>query len=103
VEGRIVQSKTADRTSFYKISSYRNEVLKASGYTLGKAIVKVIMDMPYLRVREIAMFLQLPQYGGQKHKAHDIKHELKRMELLSTRDRFEFVMNYRGAERKLSL
>jgi hypothetical protein len=78
-------------------------VLSIAGYTLGKAIVKVILDMPYLRVKEIARYLQLPQYGGQKHKAHDVKHELKRMELLGPRERFEFVMNYLGSRRDLSL
>jgi anti-sigma B factor antagonist len=97
------KNRAAEQTMAYKIGSYRNEVLHVTGYTLGKAIVKVIMDQPYLSVKEIARALQLPQYGGRKHRAHAVKHELKQMELLGQRERFEFIMNYRGAERGLSL
>jgi hypothetical protein len=100
VKGKII---TAEQGIAYDSNPYRNGVLNIAGYTLGKAIVKVIMDMPYLSVKEIARTLELPQYGGRKYKAHDVKHELKQMELLGKRDRFMFVLNFRGTPGSLSL
>jgi anti-sigma B factor antagonist len=94
----ITEQTVTDKTSFY-----RNEALNSTGYTLGKAIVKVVMDLPYLSVKEIARALELPQYGGRKYKTHDVKHELKQMELLGKRERFLFVLNYRGTPGSLSL
>jgi anti-sigma B factor antagonist len=73
----------------------KNEVLNGTGYALGKAILRVIAEKPYLGVREIAKALELPQYGGHKNRVQDVKRELKQMGLLGQRERYEFAIQSR--------
>lgn len=81
------------------ISSYIKEAEKerdnALGYThteTGKMILKVIMERPYLDVKEIAEALRLPRFGNLRVKKGTVKNELKYMDLLDKAKRFEFVM-----------
>ena len=95
VKAKREKNHAAEQTRAYSIGSYKNEVLDAAGYALGKAILRVIAEKPYLGVREIAKALELPQYGGHKNRVQDVKRELKQMGLFGQRERYEFAIQSR--------
>jgi len=78
--------------SLKEVKSYSNEALSLTHTDLGRKILKVILDYPYFNVKEIAKALRLPQYGGKKKRKSAVKRELKFMDLIDQRKRFEFAM-----------
>ena len=93
-----VQGFTKEKKVVY-ISPYIKEAEKERdnvlGYThteTGKMILKVIMERPYLDIKEIAEALRLPRFGNLRVKKGAVKNELKYMDLLDKVKRFEFVM-----------
>jgi len=69
-----------------------NESLSLTHTDLGRNILKVVLDYPYFTVKEITKILRFPQYGGKKGKRLAVKRQLKFMDLMDKKKRFEFAM-----------
>jgi len=75
--------------------SYTPEVLSLTHTDLGRKILKVVLDNPYFTVKDISKALKTPQYGGKRGRRLAIKRELKFMDLMDKRKRFEFAVRNR--------
>ena len=75
--------------------SYATEVLSLTRTDLGRNVLKVILDNPYFTVKDISKALKSPQYGGKRGWRLAVKRELKFMDLMDKRKRFEFAMRNR--------
>ena len=69
-----------------------NESLSLTHTDLGRKVLKVVLDNPYFNVKEIAKALKAPKYGGKKGRKLAVKRELKFMDLMDKKKRFEFAM-----------
>ncbi len=91
-------SISRDTTARYSIGSYKNEYLNRGQYDLGKTILKIVSEKPYLKVREITKILENPEFGGIKQKRRTVLKELKKMDLETQNKRYEFAFRSRVFE-----
>jgi hypothetical protein len=97
---KVVDSTTSSRREkevpvsppLKPVKSYSNEVLSLTHTDLGRKVLKVVLDYPYFNVKEITKALRFPQYGGKKGKRLAVKRELKFMDLMDKKKRFELAM-----------
>ncbi len=65
---------------------------KAAGSALKENISKIIYDNPGLGIKEIALALKYPEYGGKEMKKRDVKKLLKAMGLIRHSSRFNLAL-----------
>ncbi len=91
--GFIKEQKVVHISSHIKeAEKERDNVLSNTHTEVGKMILKVILERPYLDVKEIVEALRLPRFGSMRVKKEAVKKELKYMDLLDKAKRFEFAM-----------
>ena len=70
----------------------RDNLLSFTHTDLGKRILKVILEKPYFNVKDIARALRTPQFGGRRVMRIAVRRELKYMDLIDKKKRYEFAM-----------
>ena len=75
-----------------QIKTERNNIYALTQTELGKRLLKIIMDRPFLDIKEIVKALKLPEFGGKKGRRREVKRELIFMDLLDKKKRYDFVM-----------
>jgi anti-sigma B factor antagonist len=78
-----------------KPGSYDLADLTRAKSTLGRRILRIILDHPYYDIRDISLALKLPEYGDRRASLITIRQELKEMGLLNKKDRYEFATKKR--------
>jgi hypothetical protein len=74
-----------------KAGTYDLADLSRAKSTLGRRILRIILDHPYYDIRDISLALKLPEYGDRRASMITIRQELKEMGLLNKKDRYEFA------------
>ncbi len=93
LKGFIKEQKVVHISSYIKeAEKERDDVLSSTHTEARKMILKVILERPYLDVKEIVEALRLPRFGSMRVKKEAVKKELKYMDLLDKAKRFEFAM-----------
>ncbi len=93
LKGFIKEQKVVHISSYIKeAEKERDNVLSYTHTEAGKMILKVILERPYLDLKEIVEALRLPRFGSMRVKKEAVKRELKYMDLLDKAKRFEFAM-----------
>ena len=93
LKGFKKEQKVVHISSYIKEAEIeRDNVLSYTHTEAGKMILKVILERPYLDLKEIVEALRLPRFGSMRVKKEAVKRELKYMDLLDKAKRFEFAM-----------
>ena len=75
-----------------QIKTESNNIYALTHTELGKRLLKIIIDRPFLDIKEIVKALKLPEFGGKKGRRRAVKRELIFMDLLDKKKRYDFVM-----------
>ncbi len=82
---------------FPHITSAITEKMKLTHNKLGRRLVRIIIDKPYFRVKDMVKALRSPEYGQLKCKKRDVKRELRALGLLTEEQRYKLALKSRSS------
>lgn len=87
--------QSSDKSSAINITNAIDDKMKLARNKLGRRLIRLIIDKPYLGIKDMVRTLRSPQYGELKCKKRDVKRELKMLDLVNDQERYELSLKSR--------
>ncbi len=79
------------------ITSAMTDKMQLTRDKFGRRLVRLVIDKPYLRVKDMVKALRSPEYGRLKCKKRDVKRELKTLGLFTEEQRYNLALKSKSS------